>query len=85
MTILSVVCTERGVTRQLKARTVEGMNEDIAMQGCGKHVSAAANQPKLKPSLSLERVLHKDYGRKGSVAKKKALVVSHKRLSAKTN
>jgi glucan phosphoethanolaminetransferase (alkaline phosphatase superfamily) len=36
-----------------------------------------------KPTLSLERMLHKDYDRKGLVAKKN-LVVSLKRLGAKT-
>jgi hypothetical protein len=36
-----------------------------------------------RPILSSERVLHKDF--KGSVAKKKSLVVSLKRLGAKTN
>jgi hypothetical protein len=35
--------------------------------------------------FSSERILHKDYDRKGSVAKKKTLVVSLKRLGAKTN
>jgi hypothetical protein len=39
-----------------------------------------------KPILSSERMLHKDYDRKGSVAKKKkTLVLSLKRLGAKTN
>jgi hypothetical protein len=37
-----------------------------------------------KPILSSERMLHKDYDRKGSVAKKIKLVVSLKRLGAKT-
>jgi hypothetical protein len=40
-----------------------------------------------KPILSVERMLHKNYGRKGSVAKekKKPLGVSFKVLSAKMN
>jgi hypothetical protein len=37
-----------------------------------------------KPILSSERKLHKDYDRKGSVAKNKSLVVSLKVLDAKT-
>jgi hypothetical protein len=38
-----------------------------------------------KPILSSERVLHKDYDRKGSVAKKKSVIVILKGLGAKTN
>jgi hypothetical protein len=39
-----------------------------------------------KPILLSERMLHKNYGRKGSVAtKKKSLVVNLKGLGAKTN
>jgi hypothetical protein len=39
-----------------------------------------------KPILSSERMLHEDYDRKGSVAKKKkSLVVSLKGLGAKTD
>jgi hypothetical protein len=38
-----------------------------------------------KPILSSERVFHKDYDRKGSVAKKKSLVVIFKGLGTKTN
>jgi hypothetical protein len=38
-----------------------------------------------KPIFSSERVLHKDYDRKGSVAKKKYLVMNLKGLKAKTN
>jgi hypothetical protein len=37
-----------------------------------------------KPILTSESVLHKDYDRKGSVAKR-TLVMSFKRLGAKTN
>jgi hypothetical protein len=35
--------------------------------------------------FSSERMIHKDYDRKGSVAKRKTLVVSLKGLDAKTN
>jgi hypothetical protein len=38
-----------------------------------------------KPIFSSERMLRKDYYRKGSVAKKQSLVVSHKGLDAKMN
>jgi hypothetical protein len=40
-----------------------------------------------KPVFSLERMLHKDYDHKGSVAKEKdkTLVVSLKRLGTETN
>jgi hypothetical protein len=38
-----------------------------------------------KPILSLERMLHKDCERKGSVAKKKSLVVILKGLGPKAN
>jgi hypothetical protein len=38
-----------------------------------------------KPIFSSERMLYKDYHRKGSVAIKKSLVVSLKALGAKTN
>jgi hypothetical protein len=38
-----------------------------------------------KPILSSERMLHKDYDCKGSVAKEKTLIMSLKRLGAKTN
>jgi hypothetical protein len=38
-----------------------------------------------KPILSSEKILHKDYDRKGSVAKKKSLVVILKDLGAKTD
>jgi hypothetical protein len=38
-----------------------------------------------KPILSSERMLHKDYNRKGSVAKKKSLVVILKGLGARTD
>jgi uncharacterized protein (DUF2225 family) len=36
-------------------------------------------------TFSSERMLHKDYGRKGSVEKKKSVVVSFKGLGAKKN
>jgi hypothetical protein len=35
--------------------------------------------------FSSERMFHKDYDRRGSVDKKKTLVMSHKRLGAKKN
>jgi hypothetical protein len=38
-----------------------------------------------KPILSSEKMLHKNYDRKGSVEKKKCLVVILKGLDAKTN
>jgi hypothetical protein len=40
-----------------------------------------------KPLLSSEKMFHKDYGHIGLTPQKmeKALVVSHKRLDAKTN
>jgi hypothetical protein len=38
-----------------------------------------------KPIISSEKMLHKDYDRKGSVAKIKPLVVILKGLGAKTN
>jgi hypothetical protein len=38
-----------------------------------------------KPTLSSERMLHKDYDSKGSVAKIKTLAMSLKRLGAKVN
>jgi hypothetical protein len=38
-----------------------------------------------KPIFSSKRMLLKDYDRKGSVAKKKSLVVNLKGLDAKTN
>jgi hypothetical protein len=38
-----------------------------------------------KPIFKSERILHKDYDRKGSVAEIKSLVVSLKGLGAKTN
>jgi hypothetical protein len=37
------------------------------------------------PILSSERLLHKDYDRKGSVGKETSLVVSFKELGDKTN
>jgi hypothetical protein len=37
------------------------------------------------PIFSSERMLHKDYYRKGSTGGKKPLVVGHKGLDAKTN
>jgi hypothetical protein len=37
-----------------------------------------------KPILSSGRLLYKDYDLKGSVAKRKSLVVCHKGLGAKT-
>jgi hypothetical protein len=40
---------------------------------------------KNKSIFSSERMLHKDYCRKGSVEKKKSLVVGLKGLDAKTN
>jgi hypothetical protein len=38
-----------------------------------------------KPILSPERIFHKDYDGKGSVAKKKSLIVILKGLDSKTN
>jgi hypothetical protein len=38
-----------------------------------------------KPILSLERMIHKEYDRKGSVAKEKSLVMGLKGLEVKTN
>jgi hypothetical protein len=38
-----------------------------------------------KSILSSERMLHKDYGRKGSIVKIKSLIVILKELGAKTN
>jgi hypothetical protein len=38
-----------------------------------------------KPIFSSERMLHKDYDRKGSVDKEMSLVVSLKGLDSKTN
>jgi hypothetical protein len=48
-----------------------------------RHMELAKHIHKDKPILSSERLLHKNYGRKGSV-EKKSLVVSLKELGAKT-
>jgi hypothetical protein len=39
----------------------------------------------IKPIFLSERMLHKDYDRKGSVEKIKSLLVIHKGLGARTN